>query len=190
MNNRYSPGMPAFPSPQEAAAIVHAIDRCAREVPAAALKVSRRGTVRVVNRRVLLAEVLEVVEAFLQHRVRAYEQQLADSIQRKEADAREEGQMRVLTSLADLLDMVEALCAGLADPLAGKALTKRIERLFGTFGFERITTVGAPFDPHLHEAVDSEVAPGRSRGEITREVTAGFRRGDFVLREARVVVAE
>jgi molecular chaperone GrpE len=179
-----------FPSPREAEAIVHAVDRCVREVPVSALRTSRRGTVRVVNRRALLAGVLEVLDAFLAHRVQGVERELAGKVLAREEQAREEGQMRVLASLADLCDTIEAVAAGLPDPRAGRALAKRLERLFGTYGFERIAAVGTAFDPRLHEAVDSEPAAGHRRGEITREVSAGFRRGDFVLRVARVIVAE
>ena len=39
-------------------------------------------------------------------------------------------------------------------------------------------------------AIDSEASSDHAKGQIAREVTAGFRRGDYVLRVARVVVAE
>lgn len=186
------PHLPArtFPSPQEAEALAHAVDQCAREVPIAALASSGRTTIRVVNRRALLASMLEVVDAFLTHRGRVLEHELAKKVESREHGAREDGQLRVLSSLADLCDTVEAVVTGLPDPVAGRALTRRMDRLFGTYGFERIKTMGTEFDPRFHEAVESEPAVGLRRGEITREVSAGFRRGDFVLRTARVIVAE
>jgi len=189
MNNPLLPAK-VFPSPRETEALAHAVDRCVREVPVASLVNSGRAMVKVVNRRALLAGMLEVVDAFLAHRGRVIEHELAEKVVSREHAAREDGQLRVLASLADLCDTVEAVITDLPDPAAGRAVTRRMERLFGTYGFERIKTVGSEFDPRYHEAVESEPVTGRGRGEITREVSAGFRRGDFVLRLARVIVAE
>ncbi len=192
MNNLNNANLPAkpFPSPREAEVVAHALDRCVREVPVADFLRSGRATIRVVNRRALLAGMLEVVDAFLVHRQQALEAAVAEKVESRERSAREEGQFRVLSSLADLCDTVDAVVGCIPDPAAGRALTRRLERLFGTYGFERIQTAGVEFDPRLHEAVESEGAAGFSRGQITREVSAGFRRGDFVLRPARVIVAE
>jgi len=58
-------------------------------------------------------------------------------------------------------------------------------------GITPIATVGAPFDPHVHEAV--AVVPGTAEqgaeSVVVEEVRRGYRQGERVLRPARVVVA-
>lgn len=64
-------------------------------------------------------------------------------------------------------------------------LHQRIARL----GAERLTVVGAPFDPHLAEAIDTvTVADTEQDGKVLQEVRAGWRIGDRILRPARVRV--
>jgi molecular chaperone GrpE len=157
------------------------------------LRTGPGGTVRVVNRRLLFREVLETLDVFIEARIRSYERQLTERVREREETARDEGQMRVLTSLADLLDVVETVVDTLdggRESTAGRALSKRVGRVFQTYGFERIPTVGEAFDPRWHEAVDTEASADHETNEIVREVSAGFRRGEFVLRVARVTLAE
>jgi molecular chaperone GrpE len=55
-------------------------------------------------------------------------------------------------------------------------------------GVEPILSVGAQFDPELHEAVDTiEVGPERD-GTVTAEYSRGYKMGDRLLRPARVQV--
>jgi molecular chaperone GrpE len=55
-------------------------------------------------------------------------------------------------------------------------------------GVEPVKSVGAQFDPELHEAVDTiEVEPERD-GLVTAEHSRGYRMGDRLLRPARVQV--
>ena len=172
-------------SPVETGALAEVVERCVREIHVDDLAVSPRGTVRVVSRRALLADMLDVIDLFARRRLEAYATQLA----RREEEAQDEGRMRVLTSLADLLDLVETLAEHL-DTTAGRALRKRIERIFATHGFTRIGTIGAPFDPCCHEAVDTEPSDEHEPGAIVREISAGFARDTYVLRVARVTVAQ
>ena len=48
--------------------------------------------------------------------------------------------------------------------------------------------VGEPFNPELHEAVDTEVTDSEMDGIVTAEYSRGFRMGDRLLRPARVKV--
>ncbi len=55
-------------------------------------------------------------------------------------------------------------------------------------GVETVKSVGAQFDPELHEAVDTiEVEPERD-GIVTAEYSRGYRMGERLLRPARVQV--
>jgi molecular chaperone GrpE len=55
-------------------------------------------------------------------------------------------------------------------------------------GVEPIESVGEPFDPELHEAVDTEATGGEMDGKVIAEYSRGFRMGDRLLRPARVKV--
>jgi len=49
---------------------------------------------------------------------------------------------------------------------------------------------GSDFDPHLHEAVETEETDEVPEGTILREFVRGYKVGDHVLRPARVKVAK
>jgi len=55
-------------------------------------------------------------------------------------------------------------------------------------GVEPIESIGEPFNPELHEAVDTEVTGREMDGKVIEEYSRGFRMGDRLLRPARVKV--
>jgi molecular chaperone GrpE len=62
------------------------------------------------------------------------------------------------------------------------------ENALAAAGVEPVASVGAQFDPELHEAVDTiEVEPERA-GTVTAEYSRGYKIGDRLLRPARVQV--
>jgi molecular chaperone GrpE len=62
------------------------------------------------------------------------------------------------------------------------------ESALAAAGMEPIASVGAQFDPELHEAVDTvKVEPERD-GIVTAEYSRGYKMGDRLLRPARVQV--
>jgi molecular chaperone GrpE len=80
-----------------------------------------------------------------------------------------------------------------ADPLLqGVEMVRQqfLAKLDG-FGVKRIDTLGAEFDPLLHEAVTSVPAPDASdEGRVLGVITHGYRIGDEVLRPALVAVGK
>jgi molecular chaperone GrpE len=62
------------------------------------------------------------------------------------------------------------------------------ESTLASMGVESVRAVGQPFDPELHEAVDTvPVEEGRD-GIVTAEYSRGYRMGERLLRPARVQV--
>jgi molecular chaperone GrpE len=59
----------------------------------------------------------------------------------------------------------------------------------GRFGVEAVPSVGHPFDPAIHEALQQMDSPDFAPGVVMREWEKGFRQGDRLLRPARVVIA-
>lgn len=55
-------------------------------------------------------------------------------------------------------------------------------------GVEPVESVGATFDPELHEAVDTVEVEAERDGTVTAEYSRGYRMGERLLRPARVQV--
>nr|MDQ3804363.1 nucleotide exchange factor GrpE [Acidobacteriota bacterium] len=76
----------------------------------------------------------------------------------------------------------ESLLDGLRGTISG------FENALAQAGAEAIEAAGQPFDPELHEAVDTtEVEPERE-GQVTAQYSRGYRLGNQLLRPARVQV--
>ena len=69
--------------------------------------------------------------------------------------------------------------------LIGKQLAEVLE----SFGIEPIPAVGERFDPHVHEAVVTELSDEFEPDTVIEELTRGYRIGDRLLRPAMVKVA-
>ncbi|HEX5797205.1 MAG TPA: nucleotide exchange factor GrpE [Candidatus Saccharimonadales bacterium] len=67
-----------------------------------------------------------------------------------------------------------------------QAIVKQFEKALEDMGVKRISTVGGPFDPHLHEAVSVE-GEG-SKETVSEELQAGYTLGNEVIRHAIVKV--
>lgn len=179
---------PSLPS----SSLDQVIAKSAARISLDALIRSGKSEFRIVRRKDLMRELFDVVDAFVGHRVAAAERQLAETVQKRELEAREDGKHRVLTSIADLGDLVDSVVASLSDGSDGagaRALNKRLDRLFKSYGFERIATVGSSFDPRLHELIEEEPSSEHPRGTIVREISRGYAHESLVLRVARVVTS-
>ena len=69
-------------------------------------------------------------------------------------------------------------------------IERELNELLKAHGVERYESVGQPFDPMMHEPVESQAAGDGPKGIVLREVAAGYRMHGRVLRPARVVVSE
>ena len=98
---------------------------------------------------------------------------------------------RVLSHLLDLADQVERALqfASADDPSGegGRVILQHVRQVLAQEGIAEVATVGQPFDPNLHEAmetVDSEGEPD----EVTAEFRKGYTLSGRLLRAARVQV--
>jgi molecular chaperone GrpE len=110
-------------------------------------------------------------------------------------DRSKQGQFNFLTTLLPVLDNLNlAVAASETDPSiehlrSGVIGTARsFERALLDVGVEPIISVGAAFDPEVHEAVDTLGVDPERDGKITAEYARGYRFGDKLLRPARVQV--
>jgi molecular chaperone GrpE len=103
----------------------------------------------------------------------------------------------VLRELLPVFDNLERATSHAAQATDVKALTEGISMVIrqfvdtlGKLGIERITAVGLPFDPAVHEAVQHLETNDHAPGTVAMELQAGYRMGDRVVRPAMVVVAK
>src|SRR5690349_16705747 len=69
-----------------------------------------------------------------------------------------------------------------------RSTANRFQSALTSAGVEPIDAVGEPFNPELHEAVDTEETDPEMDGIVVEEYSRGFRMGDRLLRPARVKV--
>ncbi len=96
----------------------------------------------------------------------------------------------VLTGLLPVLDDIGR--AREHDELSGgfKAVADSLERSLQGLGLESFGAVGEPFDPRVHEALMHSYSDEVSEPVCQTVLQVGYRRGERVLRPARVAVAE
>jgi molecular chaperone GrpE len=112
-------------------------------------------------------------------------------------DARRTGREDLLRAVLPVFDNLErAIQSALrskdvkavADGLA--MVQRQFVEALGREGIARIPTVGQPFDPSLHEAIQQVETADHAPGTVLAEVQPGYTQGDRLMRAAMVVVAK
>jgi molecular chaperone GrpE len=100
--------------------------------------------------------------------------------------------------LGKLLEVVDNLERALAfqDTMDRDALQQgmrmlqwQLDELLKAEGVTAAPSVGEPFDPYVHEAVESVASKDHPEGVVIEEVRKGYKLGDETLRPARVKVS-
>jgi len=102
----------------------------------------------------------------------------------------------ILTKLLPLIDALEAAQSHMNAETKEEswkegihAVYAQIQSLLREYAVEIIDPGGVIFDPTLHEAVGSEETEEPAKEDVIKAVLQkGYRKGDFVLRPARVIV--
>ena len=100
------------------------------------------------------------------------------------------GQDEVIESLISVLDDIEAARAhgDLEDGPFASIANKLEETLKTRFELERYGVEGDDFDPALHDALMATTSPDVDHPVIGQVLTSGYRRGERVVRAAKVLV--
>ena len=117
---------------------------------------------------------------------------------RIERERREQADQKVVDLLLELLLVVDdfdrALTVDAADvPSYRKGVElihTKLQDLLRKHNVKPIDSVGADFDPNLHQAVVHEVSAEHREGEVIGELQRGYMMGDRLLRPAMVRVAK
>jgi molecular chaperone GrpE len=116
-------------------------------------------------------------------------------VDRDRAAVARSGKRDIIMSLLSVLDDFDRALehVGEAPPSVAEGL-QSVQRKFLKFlesqGITPLQSVGAPFDPLLHEAIGTVESDKVESGAVAQELQRGYRWGDDVLRPARVRVAE
>ncbi|HUY78992.1 MAG TPA: nucleotide exchange factor GrpE [Ktedonobacterales bacterium] len=70
-----------------------------------------------------------------------------------------------------------------------RMLQWQLNELLKGEGLSPVPTVGQPFDPYVHEAIESVASDEHPEGVVVEEVRRGYKMGDETLRPARVKVS-
>lgn len=108
-----------------------------------------------------------------------------------------QGQFNFLTTLLPVLDNLN-LAIGHAEKdsslehlLGGvKGTARSFEQALLSVGVEAVPSIGAEFNPEMHEAIDMVETEAENDGRITAEYSRGYKFGERLLRPARVQVGK
>ena len=115
--------------------------------------------------------------------------------ERERTESRQRLSMDLLGRLLPILDNFHrALSESASGPeesfRRGIALTvQQMEDLLKREGLEEIDAVGRPFDPHLHEAVETRLVDGMEEGIVLEDLRKGYRFQGQLLRPTLVRVS-
>ena len=111
-------------------------------------------------------------------------------------EARRNGREDLLRALLPVFDNLERAIQSAQRTSDVKAMTEgltMVQRQFvdalGREGIARVPTVGRPFDPGVHEAIQQVETSEHDPGTVIAEVQPGYTQGERLLRAAMVVVA-
>lgn len=131
--------------------------------------------------------------------VRAELRRETDEVRQRLARTAEERAAREKASFINtLLPVVDNLSRAVEAAEAGGTLESLLDGLRGTIsgfeaalaqaGAEPVEALAQPFDPEMHEAVDTIEVEPELDGQVTAQYSRGYRMGNQLLRPARVQV--
>ncbi len=113
---------------------------------------------------------------------------------REQDDLRRYGVERMASELLPVIDNLERALShadGDSDPVIQgvQMVFKQFIDVLSNYGIKSFSSVGAVFDPEVHEALSQVSDSGKPVGSIVEELHAGYMIHDRLLRPAKVVVA-
>ena len=138
--------------------------------------------------------------------VRARFEQLREQLQRESDETRQRlnraaderaanDKARFIADFLPVLDNLQRAIDAVSDNAPREAVLEgirsiatNVQNALANAGVEPVAAIGEPFDPELHEAVDTADADPEMDGIVISEYSRGFRMGDRLLRPARVQV--
>lgn len=108
---------------------------------------------------------------------------------REQAATAGRAKARLMEQLLPVLDAFDQAFEHEGDAGGLELIYKQFKTTLEAEGLEEIPAEGVPFDPHVHDAIDSREDPSVTEIVTGSVYRRGYRFGDQVLRAAMVVVA-
>ena len=112
-------------------------------------------------------------------------------------DARKAGQTESLREFLPVFDNLERALQSSQQATDIKAVAEGLSMVLrqfadalGRIGIQRIVTIGQPFNPLVHEAIQQLETAEHAPGTVVAEVHPGYLQGERLVRAAMVVVAK
>lgn len=112
-------------------------------------------------------------------------------------DARKNGREELLKELFPVFDNLERAVASAQRASDIKSMADGVGMVLRQFtdtltrsGITRVPSVGQPFDPQMHDAIQQVETDEHPPGTVVAEVQPGYMQGDRLLRAAMVVVSK
>ncbi len=70
-----------------------------------------------------------------------------------------------------------------------RMILQQLKQVIQDNGITTFDSVGEAFDPHLHEAIETEENPSFTEGTVIHEFSRGYKMGTRIIRPAKVKVA-
>jgi molecular chaperone GrpE len=119
-------------------------------------------------------------------------------IDRERLETQAKARADIISELLPVLDNLERALSSTNETndsaqegiLAGvKLIHRQFYDVLAGLGLKPVIAVGEPFDPHLHEAVTTEINDQLPESTVTAELQRGYKLGDKLLRPAMVKVS-
>jgi molecular chaperone GrpE len=139
----------------------------------------------------------ETEQASLEGRIAELEAQLsaAKAEERVAGDTVRREKRELLGKVLDVMDNLERALA-YQDTMDRESLQQgmrmlqwQLNELLKAEGLTAVPTVGEPFDPYVHEAVETVASSDHPEGTVVEEIRRGYKLGADTLRPARVKVS-
>jgi len=116
---------------------------------------------------------------------------------REQEDALKRGREGLLKELLPVFDNLERAISHAETTGSDKAVSEGLRMVLKQFidtlersGIKRVASVGQPFDPQVHEAIQHLPSAEYPAGVVMNEVQPGYAMGDRLVRAAMVVVSK
>ncbi|MBC8068040.1 MAG: nucleotide exchange factor GrpE [Deltaproteobacteria bacterium] len=117
-------------------------------------------------------------------------------VKREVDEASTSAVQRLLPSFLPTMDNLERALEAAGPSSSVEQVVKGIQMVRDDFGnalrkhgIEAVPSVGVPFDPAIHDALQQVDSPDHAPGTVIREFERGYRMGERLIRPARVVIA-
>ena len=167
--------------------------------PAEVIKLENDLKIETERRQAAEAKLVEVQKRFdeAKNNLEKETQEMRQRLMKTLEERAKQGQSNFISTLLPVLDNLNLAIdhaekdSSLENLIGGvKGTARSFENALREVGVEAVASVGADFNPELHEAIDMIEVEAEKDGKITAEYQRGYKFGDKLLRPSKVQVGK